>query len=87
MIRNDVKFTKQSLSDAGIKKFVSLLRAFIMRGGIEMQVNAVDRKTLLDAKKNPDSHRDLTVRIGGYSDYFVRLDEVLQDEIIERTEY
>ena len=83
----NVKFGKKSFDGEKAKKLVALLRAFIKRGGIEMQVNAVDRKTLLDAKKNPDAHRDLTVRIGGYSDYFVRLDGVLQDEIIERTEY
>jgi formate C-acetyltransferase len=83
----NVKFAKNSLEGDGIKKFVSLLRAFIARGGIEMQVNAVDRATLIDAKENPELHSDLTVRIGGYSDYFVRLSETLQNEIIDRTEY
>ena len=83
----NVKFAKNSLEGDGIKKFVSLLRAFIAKGGIEMQVNAVDRATLIDAKENPELHSDLTVRIGGYSDYFVRLSETLQNEIIDRTEY
>ena len=80
-------FGKESFDGEKAKKLVALLRAFVTRGGIEMQVNALDRKTLLDAKKNPDAHRDLTVRIGGYSDYFVRLSETLQNEIIDRTEY
>lgn len=83
----NVKFAKNSLSGDGIKKFVSLLRAFIARGGIEMQVNVVDRATLVDAKEHPEKHGDLIVRIGGYSDYFVRLSDTLQNEIIDRTEY
>ena len=83
----NVKFAKNSLTGDGIKKFVSLLRAFIMRGGVEMQVNVVDSETLIDAKAHPENHGDLIVRIGGYSDYFVRLSDALQDEIIDRTEY
>ena len=57
------------------------------RGGIELQVNVVDRATLLDAQRNPEAHKDLIVRIGGYSDYFTRISPVLQQEIIDRTEY
>ena len=57
------------------------------RGGIEMQVNVVDKTTLEDARIHPEDHRDLIVRIGGYSDYFTRLSPVLQQEIIDRTEY
>ena len=83
----NVKFAKNSLTGDGIKKFTSLLRAFIARGGIEMQVNVVDRATLVDAKDHPENYGDLIVRIGGYSDYFVRLSETLQNEIIDRTEY
>jgi len=52
-----------------------------------MQVNVVDRETLLDARKHPENHRDLIVRIGGYSDYYVRLSDALQQEILERREY
>ena len=83
----NVKFGSDSLSGEGASRFASLLRAFIARGGIEMQVNAVDRATLIDAKEHPDLHRDLIVRIGGYSDYFIRLSDTLQNEIIDRTEY
>ncbi len=48
------------------------------RGGFELQVNAVDRETLLRAREEPDRYRDLVVRIGGYSDYFVRLPPQMQ---------
>jgi len=46
----------------------------------------VSAQTLIDAKKHPEQHRDLIVRVAGYSDYFNDLIEPLQDEIIKRTE-
>ena len=67
---------------------MSFINAFqYRRGGIEMQVNVVDKATLEDARVHPEDHKDLIVRIGGYSDYFTRLSSVLQQEIIDRTEY
>ena len=66
---------------------VSLLRTFMQNGGIELQINVVDKATLEEAVQNPEAHKDLIVRIGGFSDYFIRLAPVLQQEIIERTEY
>ena len=83
----NIKFGKENLDERKRENFITLVRAFMERGGIEMQVNVVDRATLEDARKNPEAHRDLIVRIGGYSDYFTRLSPVLQQEIIDRTEY
>jgi formate C-acetyltransferase len=83
----NIKFGKEHLDGRKQEIFLSLVRAFMERGGIELQVNAVDRATLEDAKLHPEAHRDLIVRIGGYSDYFTRLSPVLQQEIIDRTEY
>jgi len=45
----------------------------------------VDNDVLRRARKNPDQYRDLVVRIGGYSDYFVKLSPEMQDEIMLRT--
>jgi formate C-acetyltransferase len=83
----NIKFGKDSLDQSKIDSFLALVRVFMERGGIEMQVNVVDRATLEDSRTNPEAHRDLIVRIGGYSDYFTRLSPVLQQEIIDRTEY
>jgi formate C-acetyltransferase len=44
----------------------------------------VDTETLRRAQKDPDSHRDLLVRVAGYSDYFCDLSEELQEEVISR---
>ncbi|MDY6314010.1 MAG: glycine radical domain-containing protein, partial [Clostridia bacterium] len=53
--------------------------------GSQLQFNIVDSQTLIDAKKHPEMYKDLLVRIGGYSDFFVTIPESLQDEIISRT--
>ena len=47
----------------------------------------IDGETLLKAREDPDSYRDLVVRIGGYCDYFTRLSPEMQAEVIMRTEY
>jgi trans-4-hydroxy-L-proline dehydratase len=59
----------------------------MMRGGFELQINTVDRDTLLKARQNPADFADLVVRVGGYSDYFPKLSPAMQDEVIARTEH
>lgn len=63
----------------------ALIEGYFVKNGTQIQITCTNRETLLDAKKNPDAHRDLIVRIGGYSDYFCRLDPALQDAVIART--
>ncbi|MBM3499925.1 MAG: hypothetical protein FJX74_14790, partial [Armatimonadetes bacterium] len=41
---------------------------------------------LRDAREHPEDYADLLVRVAGYSDYFVRLSPLMQDEMISRTE-
>ncbi|MBQ2735291.1 MAG: hypothetical protein IJF33_05615 [Clostridia bacterium] len=83
----NLKFGKNDLNERKRESLIALVRGFFARGGLETQINVVDRATLEDAKEHPEAHRDLLVRIGGYSDYFTRLSPVLQQEIIDRTEY
>jgi formate C-acetyltransferase len=83
----NLKFTKKILETENHKVIAGIIRTFMKRGGIELQINTVDRATLEDAVKNPELHSELLVRVGGYSDYFVRLSPTLQKEIIDRTEY
>jgi formate C-acetyltransferase len=83
----NMKFSKSSLGDSSIETMKSLIKAFILRGGFEIQINVTDRSLLLEARQNPEEHRDLVVRIGGYSDYFTRLSPQMQDEVILRTEH
>lgn len=80
----NLRFTRKTWAD-GPSAVVSLLRSYFARGGFQVQVNLVSREELLAAKRDPQQYADLVVRVGGFSDYFVRLGESLQDEIIERT--
>jgi len=82
------KFTPQLLQDDdGLDKLVHLIRTYFKLDGHHIQFNVVDAATLRAAQKNPEQYRDLIVRVAGYSDYFCDLSEVLQDEIIARTEH
>jgi formate C-acetyltransferase len=69
------------------QKLVSLLRTFFNRlDGFHVQYNVVDRATLLDAQEHPERHRDLIVRVAGYSAFFNVLSKATQGDIIARTE-
>ncbi len=63
----------------------ALVEGYFALGGTQMQITAVERETLLSAQKDPEAHRDLVVRVGGYSDFFHRLSKELQDAVVART--
>jgi pyruvate formate-lyase/glycerol dehydratase family glycyl radical enzyme len=70
------------------QKLIMLLRTFFNKlHGYHIQYNVVSRETLIDAQKNPEKHRDLIVRVAGYSAFFNVLSKATQDDIIERTEH
>lgn len=54
--------------------------------GFHVQYNVVCRETLIDAQLHPEKHRDLIVRVAGYSAFFNVLSKQTQDDIIARTE-
>lgn len=82
----DMKFTPAFLENQTHRDGVrDLILTYFHLGGMEIQLNVVDRETLLDAQRNPAQYPDLIVRVSGFSAYFVSLDKVLQDEIIART--
>ncbi|MGW8267555.1 MAG: trans-4-hydroxy-L-proline dehydratase [Longimicrobiales bacterium] len=71
----------------GLEKWSHLVRSYFRMDGHHIQFNVVDAETLRAAQANPEEHRDLIVRVAGYSDYFCDLGETLQEEIIARTEH
>jgi formate C-acetyltransferase len=82
------KFTPQLLEgEKGIENLSHLVRSYFTMGGHHIQFNVVNAETLRAAQVNPEQHRDLIVRVAGYSDYFCDLSVALQDEIIARTEH
>ena len=68
-------------------KLEALIRTFFNRlHGYHVQYNIVSRETLIDAQKHPEKHKDLIVRVAGYSAFFNVLSKATQDDIIGRTE-
>ncbi len=74
-------------SDDGIDKLEDMTRTYFDDGGMEVQYNIVDAKTLRDAQKHPDRYHNLVVRIAGYSAYFVDMTEAMQNDVISRAEH
>jgi formate C-acetyltransferase len=84
----NMKFTPRLLAgESGVEHLKGLVRAYFKLDGHHVQFNVVTADTLREAQQNPSAHRDLIVRVAGYSDYFCDLSEALQDEIIRRTEH
>jgi len=82
------KFTPSLLGDdEGIRQLANLIRTYFRMDGHHIQFNVVTAETLKEAQKSPEKHRNLIVRVAGYSDYFVGLGTDLQNEIIRRTEH
>ncbi|NLO36230.1 MAG: pyruvate formate-lyase [Clostridiaceae bacterium] len=80
---HDTLFRTQESRD----KVSTLVKWYIDRGGHQLQLNAVNRDVLLDARAHPEQHRQLIVRVWGWSAYFCELDEAYQDHVLRRTAY
>jgi formate C-acetyltransferase len=82
----NMKFSPQVLEGHGLNKLACLIRGYFKLDGHHVQFNVVNKETLLAAQQDPMKHKDLIVRVAGYSDYFIDLGTDLQNEIIARTE-
>lgn len=74
-------------SERELAKWADLVRTYILMGGQSVQYTIVDGEALREAQKHPEEYRDLIVRTGGYSAFFVDLTKEIQDTIIARTEH
>ncbi len=72
-------------NDEGISKTAFIVKKFIELGGHQMQINVVSREKLIEAQAHPELYKNLVVRVWGWSGYFVELDKLYQDQIIQRT--
>lgn len=82
------KFSPEFFEDEGsYQNLTALIRSYFSLDGHHIQFNVVNAEKLHEAQKHPELHRDLIVRVAGYSDYFNDLGEDLQNEIIRRTEH
>lgn len=84
----NMKFAPSLLADEqGVEMLAHLVRSYFKLDGHHVQFNVVTAETLRRAQSAPQAHRDLIVRVAGYSDYFCDLAPELQEEIIARTEH
>lgn len=70
----------------GWKKLAQLMQTYFDMGGMELQINVVSTDVLKEAQDRPDKHKDLVVRVAGFSAYFVELAQDGQNDLIRRTE-
>lgn len=72
-------------NDEYFDKTVDMFETYFKNSGIHFQLTYVSKEDLLAAKKNPENYGNLRVRVTGFSDYFVKLKDSIQNDIIERT--
>jgi formate C-acetyltransferase len=84
----NMKISPQTVkNDRDLHKLAALIRGYFAQGGHHVQFNIVDRNLLLEAMERPDEHRNLLIRVAGYSDYFTLLSRDIQQEILSRAEH
>lgn len=83
----NMKFDPQTVkTEESCKKLASMIRVYLTNGGKHVQFNIVNSEVLRDAYEFPEKHRDLIVRIAGFSAYYVQLSKIMQKEVIDRNE-
>lgn len=82
----NMKFHPSAMkTEEDLMKLAEVTKIYLTHGGKHVQYNVVNRAEMEDAKIHPEDHPELIVRVAGYSAYFTRLPESIQNEVIERT--
>ena len=87
-ISNTFSMVPKSLGsnmDSQVENLVTLLDGYFSKNGQHLNVNVLNRETLMDAYENPEKYPQLTIRVSGYAVNFIRLSKAHQLEVITRT--
>lgn len=74
-----------AVSNAQVDNLVAMLDGYAEKGGHHLNVNVLNRDTLLDAQAHPEKYPQLTIRVSGYAVNFIKLTKEQQDDVISRT--
>jgi pyruvate formate-lyase/glycerol dehydratase family glycyl radical enzyme len=84
----NMRLSKKTLTSAeGRQRIISMIKVLFEKYGLHLQLNVIDNATLRDAQKNPEKHKNLMVRVSGYSAFFTPLDPAVQEDLIKRVEF